>query len=83
MLIIPPNEWKHKTATEYQGSENHAGIDLFDAADGQIEIYVRYKDGTRFPARTVDPAGGEEHVKSVLAAWEDHKGTVNDYRKAK
>ncbi len=72
------SSWKHTSSPVVQASENVAGIDLFDDEDaGQFSIYLRYKDGTRSPARTV--MIGTPEAYSILRAWQV-RGPVSDYR---
>jgi len=71
--------WKHTTAASHQGVDNYAGIDVFDdEEDGHVSIYVRFKDGTRWPARTVSL-----NARQIIKAWTEHKGPLNDYRRDK
>ena len=78
-------KWEHQTADNLLTHGAAVGIDLFDdvSDDGVpvTAIYVRYSDGTRYPARTVNTSN-PEHAKSVLDAWAK-KGPVNDYRQKK
>lgn len=71
-------QWPHTTAPGVLAcKEDEAGIDLFDdAGPGRIAIYVRGRDGLRWPARTV--TRGTDYFQPVLDAWA-LRGTVNDY----
>ncbi len=75
--------WKHTTAKDAFGDMGAtAGVDLFDdelndAGEPTVSVYVRFNDGTRFPARTITP--GNDGYESCLAAW-CARGPVNDYR---
>lgn len=74
------NMWKHTTARHAYGDS--VGVDLFDdelnvAGEPTVSVYVRFQDGTRFPARTITP--GADNYESCLLAW-CAKGEVNDYR---
>jgi hypothetical protein len=85
MFSVPANQWKHTTATHHQGCDKYDGIDLFDDEDeGHVSIYVRFTDGTRFPARTVclDTPDDPGHAQIVLGAWAQ-RGQVHDYRSNK
>lgn len=69
--------WKHQTAEQSVGNGPTVGVDLFDDEyEGQVSIYTRFANGTRWPARTLLKSA--DHFDEVLAAWT--KGDVNDYR---
>lgn len=78
------SDWKHTTALTVHGDgKPAAGIDLFDDevnAEGKptVSIYMRFSDGTRWPARTITPGASNFH--ECLTAW-TLDGGVNDYRK--
>jgi hypothetical protein len=75
--------WKHITAAFYQGVDNYAGIDLYDdEEDGHVSIYVRFKDGTRWPARTVSLKDAAQ-ARQIITAWAERRGPLNDYRRNK
>lgn len=75
--------WKHRTAAYHQGVDGYAGIDLFDdEEDGHASIYVRFKDGTRWPARTVS-MDDAKRARQIIKAWTEHKGPMNDFRRNK
>lgn len=69
--------WPHTTAANCLSEQ--AGVDLFNSpyTEGLTVIYVRFTDGTRWPARSVDAR--TESGRDCLASW-CNRGTVNDYR---
>jgi hypothetical protein len=76
----PAEQWEHKTAAGWRLQEP-VGIDLFDEENGAFTaIYLRFADGTRWPARTVNMAN-PQRAAEILAAW-SKRGPVNDYRVA-
>ena len=77
MIHVEASDWKY-TTSEFKIEEN-TGIDLFDDEyPNQISIYIRYKDGTRFPARTIEK--GTEFTDKILGSWCINKKVI-DYRK--
>ncbi|GGG60978.1 hypothetical protein [Hymenobacter glacieicola] len=72
------SEWPHTTAADIPQLAT-VGVDLFDDIEpGYTAIYVRYSDGTRWPARNVNMADPEK-ANSIIAAWA-LRGIINDYR---
>ena len=75
--------WKHRTAGFHQGVDNYAGIDLYDdEEEGHVSIYVRFTDGTRWPARTVS-LNNAELARQIITAWAERRGPMNDFRRNK
>ena len=76
---VPASEWKHSTTTCVLSHGDEVGVDLFDdEVEGQVSIYLRFANGKRFPARTVEMSE-VEHARRVLGGWAK-RGPVNDYR---
>lgn len=83
---LDPQKCKHTTAKEYYQRDKKGlliplvGVDFFDDEEpGMVTIYVRYADGTRWPARTVNMAV-PKHAEDVLLAWsaKSYDGSPND-----
>lgn len=69
--------WKHSTTASV--FKTRAGIDLFDDEQpGFTTIYIRYDDGTRCSARSVDMSDAV-HADTCLRAWCAGQ-SVNDFR---
>lgn len=69
---------KHTTARDCVSHGAAVGCDLFDDEHpGQVSIYLRFADGTLWPARTVDP--NAPHGPEVLSAWQN-RGETQDHR---
>ena len=97
MTSVDDKKWPMTTAKKDETHlKDEDGLDLFDEVTAGITltaIYIRYEDGTRWPARTVnvtDPVT-PLHPQDVLNAWADRflnnggkkrvqGGIIRDYR---
>lgn len=76
--------WKHQTAEKSPTTEP-IGVDFFDDEEtGFVTVYLRFPDGSLWPARTVN-ARLKKHAKSVLDSWANNPrwgaGGLIDHRK--
>lgn len=81
-MTFTDTRWKHQTADNSRTHGEPIGYDLFDdepGYEGQTALYERFKDGLRWPCRTINPEN-KEHHESVLSSWESRGLPFNDYR---